>query len=110
MQQNNIGGKKQSTMKQDNILNSYSGITSLKDGTKLKVIVENYKQKLFPSGVDIMAGCKIEYVHRGMKSTRWVGNYFETHYTDEEMKKEVAHIIAEIAKNENNYKSQFAPL
>lgn len=100
--------EKQRTMKNNKVLSSHSDVTELKDGTKIRVIVENYENPLFPTGdPKIHAGCKVEYVN--MRGTRWVGNYFETHYSDDEMKKEVEHIISQIQKDNDNYKSQFAP-
>ena len=76
-------------------------------GTKIKVIVENYEKPLFPLGVQIMSGCKVDYV--SMRGTRWAGNYFETHYTEDEMKAEVETIIRKIKENPSNYKHEYAP-
>lgn len=93
--------------KEENILNSHSDLTELPDGTKLRVTVENYKEPLFPHGPQIIAACKVDYVN--MRGTRWVGNYFESHYTDEDMLREAAHIVAKIKENPSNYKFEYAP-
>jgi hypothetical protein len=93
-------------MKNNKVISSHSDTTTLKDGTKLRVVVENYENSLFSLGTPMRVQCKVEYVKS--RGTRWVGNFFENHLTDEEMLKEVDHIIAGIQKNENNYKSQFA--
>lgn len=95
-------------MKQDNkVLQSHSDTMELPCGTKLKITVENYEKPLFPHGIPIVSACKVDYVN--MRGTRWVGNYFETHYTEDEMKKEVEMIISKIKENPENYKLQYAP-
>lgn len=97
-------------MKKVNVIASHEGTMELPDGTKLKVIVENYEKPLFPHGPQIMAGCRVDYASRKPNGTRWIGNYFETHYTEEEMKKEVEFIIAEITKDPTKYKHEYAPV
>lgn len=94
-------------MKNNTVTNSHSDVTTLPDGTKLRVVIENYKNPLFSMGTPMRVQCKVEYVQT--RGTRWVGNYFENHLTEEEMLSEVNHIIAGIEKNPDNYKSQFAP-
>lgn len=94
-------------MKNNKVISTHSDTTTLPDGTKLRVVIENYENSLFSLGTPMRVQCKVEYVQT--RGTRWVGNYFENHLTDEEMLTEVATIIAGIEKNPNNYKSQFAP-
>lgn len=94
-------------MKDNTVVNSHSGTTELPDGTELKVIVENFEKPLFPMGTPIMAACKVEYVK--LRGTRWIGNYFETHYPEDEMKAEVDYIIGKIKEDPESYKFQHAP-
>jgi hypothetical protein len=91
------------------LIASHSETTELPYGTKLKVTVENYEKPLFPMGPQILAGCKVDYASKEIRGTRWVGNYFETHYSEEEMKKEAEFIISKIKENPSNYKHEYAP-
>ena len=93
-------------MKNNNVISSHSDITTLKDGTKLRVVIENYENPLFSHGTPMRVQCKVEYVKT--RGTRWVGNYYENHLTTQELIDEVAHIIAGIETDENKYKSEFA--
>lgn len=94
-------------MKKVNIISSHSDTMELPDGTKIKVICENYDKPLYPHGPQLISGCKIDYV--SMRGTRWVGPFFETHQSDEEMMIHVNNMIEKIKENPNNYKHEFAP-
>lgn len=90
--------------KENKVTNSHSDVTTLPDGTKLKIIVENYENSLFDLE-KVYCKMSVEYVKS--RGTRYV-EFCKDPVSDEDMKKYVSTVIATLKKDPNKYKSQFA--
>lgn len=85
-----------------------SEIMELKDGTKLKVTIEKYAERLYPMGDPVHVIRKIDYHNMGKSAgTR----YLDTLVIDnpdeigqEQIEHELQFFIAELQKNPDKYK------
>lgn len=104
----NFGGIKQRTMKKDNeVLSSYSETTVLPDGTELKIIVENYKDRLHPLNIATYCQARVDY--KKLRGTRFIGPEWSHHLSEDEMKQHVQYVKDKIKENPENFKFQHAP-
>ena len=93
-------------MKDNKVLASHSETTSLPDGTKLKITINNYENRIFPLGDPYMSEARIDYVTQ--RGTRYL-EYYANHLSETDMIKGANHIIDSIKKDPNTYRHQHAP-
>lgn len=94
--------------KNNKVILEHSETTELPDGTKLKVTVEKFENKLFPMGEPMFVSRKIEYVNQGRgKGLRFI-DYLEDINKDQ-IEGEVKFIVEQINQDPEKFRFQHAP-